>query len=100
MNSWMTIAANASAVAVEHPAVVPNSPAPLGGDDQTGGDEMMNAFKTKAKRCCSQEHNRLVRRLGSCEMASNTSGERHACYRQEAKASGRRARQCMRSHSA
>lgn len=56
---------------------------------------MMNAFKSKAKRCCSREYERLVRRVGSCEMESNTSEERHACYRRVAKMSGRRAKQCI-----
>ena len=56
---------------------------------------MLNAFKSKAKRCCSHEYDQLVRRLTSCEMESNTGAERHACYRQAAKTSGRRARQCM-----
>jgi hypothetical protein len=56
---------------------------------------MMNAFTTKAKRCCSQAHEQLVRQLGSCEMESNTAGERHDCYRRAAKVSGARAKRCM-----
>jgi len=56
---------------------------------------MINAFKSKAKRCCSTEYARLARRLGSCEMESNTSEEKHACYRRAAKTSGRRAKQCI-----
>jgi len=56
---------------------------------------MMNAFIAKAKRCCSQEHEQLVRRLGSCEMESNTVGERHDCYRRAAKVSGARAKACI-----
>jgi hypothetical protein len=56
---------------------------------------MMNAFKFKAKRCCSKEYERLVRKIGSCEIESNSSGERHDCYRQAAKVSGARAKQCM-----
>ena len=56
---------------------------------------MMNAFKFKAKRCCSKAYERLVRKIGSCEMESNTPGERHACYRQVARASGRQAKACM-----
>jgi hypothetical protein len=58
---------------------------------------MMNAFKSKAKRCCTKEYQRLVHRLGACEMDSNTSGEKHACYRQAAKTSGRRAKKCITS---
>jgi len=56
---------------------------------------MMNAFKAKAKRCCSKEYERLTHKLGSCEMESNTAGERHACYRKTAKESGVRAKQCI-----
>jgi hypothetical protein len=56
---------------------------------------MLKAFKAKAKRCCAQEHEQLVHRLGSCEMVSNNAGERHSCYRREAKASGARARECL-----
>lgn len=55
----------------------------------------MNTSKTKAKRCCSTEYERVVRKIGACEMESNSSGERHACYRRAAKESGRRARACM-----
>jgi hypothetical protein len=56
---------------------------------------MMKAFKFKAKRCCSKEYGRLVRKIGSCEIESNSPGERHDCYRRAAKASGSRAKQCM-----
>lgn len=56
---------------------------------------MMKAFVAKAKRCCSLEHKQLVRRLGSCEMDSNSAGERHACYRRTAKESGNRAKACI-----
>lgn len=56
---------------------------------------MMNAFKRKAKRCCSKEYEHLVHKIGSCETASNTSKERHSCYRQAAKRSGTRARKCI-----
>ncbi len=55
----------------------------------------MDVSKAKAKRCCSTEYDRLVRELGSCEMESNSSGERHNCYRRAAKQSGRRSRECM-----
>jgi len=56
---------------------------------------MMNAFKSKAKRCCTIAHERLTHRLVSCEMESNTPEERHACYRRAAKISGRRAKACI-----
>ncbi len=56
---------------------------------------MMNAFKTKAKRCCTKAYERLTPRLVSCEMESNMPKERHACYRRAAKMSGRRAKDCM-----
>jgi hypothetical protein len=56
---------------------------------------MLNASRTKAKRCCSREHEQLVRRIGSCEIESNNTGQRHNCYRREAKNSGARAKACM-----
>lgn len=56
---------------------------------------MMNAFKSKAKRCCTKEYERLTHRLGSCEIESNTPEERHTCYRRAAKTSGRRAKKCI-----
>lgn len=55
----------------------------------------MNAFIAKAKRCCTQEHEQLVRQLGYCEMVSNNAGERHNCYRRAAKGSGARAKACI-----
>ncbi len=56
---------------------------------------MMNAFKSKAKQCCTKAHERLTHRLVACEMESDTADERHACYRRAAKISGRRAKACM-----
>ena len=56
---------------------------------------MLNAFKFKAKRCCSAEYERLVHKLGSCEKESNSPEERHDCYRQAARESGSRARKCI-----
>ncbi|BBO67649.1 hypothetical protein DSCA_15790 [Desulfosarcina alkanivorans] len=56
---------------------------------------MKNIYSNKNKRCCSLEHDRLVHQLGACEKESNSSQERHRCYRRAAKVSGRRARQCM-----
>jgi hypothetical protein len=57
---------------------------------------MMKAFTFKAKRCCSEEYDNVVHKLGACEKNANTPEERHACYRREARESGRRSRQCMR----
>ena len=56
---------------------------------------MMNAFKSKAKRCCSREYERLVHKIGACEVESKTSNERHSCYRKAARESGTRARKCI-----
>jgi hypothetical protein len=56
---------------------------------------MMNAFKSKAKRCCTKEYERLTHRLVSCEINSNSPEARHACYRRAAKISGRHAKACM-----
>lgn len=55
----------------------------------------MNALKSKAKRCCSIEHERLIDRLEACEIGTNTDGDRHACYRQAARISGDRAKECI-----
>lgn len=55
----------------------------------------MNAFKPKAKQCCEAEHERVARKVGACEMESDTLDEKHACYRRVAKAGGRRARACI-----
>ncbi len=56
---------------------------------------MMNAFKSKAKRCCLRAYERLTDRLVSCEMESISSEQRHACYRRAAKISGRHAKACI-----
>jgi hypothetical protein len=56
---------------------------------------MMNAFKSKAKRCCTIAYEGLTHRLVSCEMESNTPEQKHACYRRAAKISGRRAKACI-----
>ena len=48
----------------------------------------------RAKACCGREHDRLVERLDRCDSGSKTAGERHRCYRIEARRSGRRARKC------
>ncbi len=56
---------------------------------------MMNALKSKAKRCCTSEYERLTDRLVSCGMESNTPEQRHACYRRAAETSGRRAKACI-----
>jgi len=56
---------------------------------------MMNAYKSKAKRCCTKEYDRLTHRLGSCEVEFNTPEQRHACYRRVAKTSGRQAKACI-----
>ena len=56
---------------------------------------MMDPFTTTAKRCCRREHALLVRKLGACEMESNSADERHACYRRTAQSSGARAKACM-----
>ena len=56
---------------------------------------MMNAFKSKAKRCCNNAYERLLRQLVSCEMDANGAEQRHDCYRQAAKASGAHAKACM-----
>jgi hypothetical protein len=56
---------------------------------------MGNQFFKKAKRCCSQEHNRLMENLSTCDSQSENPSERHRCYRVAARKSGRRSKKCI-----
>jgi len=49
----------------------------------------------KAKRCCSHEHDRLVKNLSTCDSQFETPAERHRCYRVAARRSGRRSKKCI-----
>jgi len=49
----------------------------------------------KAKKCCSHEHDRLIKNLSSCDRQFETPAEQHRCYRVAAKISGRRSKKCI-----
>jgi hypothetical protein len=51
----------------------------------------------KAKQCCSQEHDRLVENLSSCDHYFKKPDDRHRCYRVAAKISGRQSKKCILS---
>ena len=51
--------------------------------------------KTKDRRCCSIEHDRLVAELDTCDQLHKTPSEWHRCAGVIARRSGRRAKQCM-----
>lgn len=55
----------------------------------------MTSIKSNAKKCCSNEYERLVRELDACEMETSTPSERHNCYRRAASESGRRSKECI-----
>lgn len=56
---------------------------------------MPDDTKQKAKECCTREYDRLVDELDVCDDESNTSAERHRCYRIAARKSGDRSRNCI-----
>jgi hypothetical protein len=51
--------------------------------------------KTKDRRCCAIEHDRLVAELDTCDQLYKNPSEWHRCGRVIARRSGRRAKQCM-----
>ena len=50
---------------------------------------------TKARRCCSREHDRLVDKLDTCDQLYKNPLERHRCARVIARRSGQRAKHCI-----
>ena len=50
---------------------------------------------TKAKRCCSMEHDRLVAELDTCDQLYKSPLERRRCARVIARRSGQRAKHCI-----
>jgi hypothetical protein len=56
---------------------------------------MASETKTKSKRCCSIEHDRLVAELDTCDQLYKNPSEWTRCARVIARRSGRRAKQCM-----
>ena len=56
---------------------------------------MASETKTKSRRCCSIEHDRLVAEVDTCDQLYKNPSEWHRCARVIARRSGRRAKQCM-----
>jgi hypothetical protein len=56
---------------------------------------MKNFFGPIVKNCCILEKGRLVDALMACDYCTESIEERHSCYRETAKESGRRARACI-----
>jgi hypothetical protein len=56
---------------------------------------MTNSIPIKARDCCLKEKKRLVEALKTCDLWAPGSEERHNCYRNESRKSGRRSRQCL-----
>jgi hypothetical protein len=55
----------------------------------------MNAINIMARKCCSVEHDRLMKRLDRCDSRARTESERHLCYMKAARKSGLRAKSCV-----
>lgn len=56
---------------------------------------MEGEWLKKAKKCCSQEHDRLVENLSTCDRYFEKPAERHRCYRVAAKISGGKSKKCI-----
>jgi len=56
---------------------------------------MTREIKTKAKGCCSVEHDRLVAELDTCDQLYKNPSEWHRCARIIARRSGQRAKRCL-----
>ena len=56
---------------------------------------MSQERNTKAKRCCSMEHDRLVAELDTCDQLYKNPLQRHRCARVIARRSGQRAKHCI-----
>ena len=56
---------------------------------------MTREIKTKAKSCCSVEHDRLVAELDTCDQLYKNPSEWHRCARIIARRSGQRAKRCL-----
>ncbi len=58
---------------------------------------MRDSININAKSCCSQEKDRLMDVLRTCDYCTESMEERHYCYQQAAKQSGKRSRECIMS---
>jgi hypothetical protein len=56
---------------------------------------MANLKPITARDCCLKEKKRLVKALKRCDSTSTRAEERHKCYRNSARKSGLRSRQCI-----
>jgi hypothetical protein len=56
---------------------------------------MSKSSRSQARECCSAEKERLVETLKSCNIYSTGSIQRHNCYRQAAKETGRKGKGCL-----
>jgi hypothetical protein len=55
----------------------------------------MDSISINARRCCSVEHDRLLKRLDRCDLRARTDAERHLCYKKAARKSGLRSKSCV-----
>jgi hypothetical protein len=56
---------------------------------------MSSSTSDKAGSCCSAEKRRLMDELQRCNFCSSSREELHSCYREAARESGSRAKQCI-----
>jgi len=56
---------------------------------------MAGQTKSKGRRCCSLEHDRLVAEVDTCDQLYKNPSKWHRCARVIARRSGQRAKQCM-----
>lgn len=55
----------------------------------------MDSVSINAQKCCVIEKKQLVKELKKCDLCSGNYAELHQCYRDAARQSGRRARDCV-----
>ncbi len=55
----------------------------------------MDAVSINARKCCAIEKKQLVKELRKCDLCSSSYAELHQCYRDAARQSGRRSRDCV-----
>ncbi len=51
--------------------------------------------RRRIKACCTTEKKRLMDELRQCDYGTSSPEERHLCYREAARQSGRRAKSCI-----
>jgi hypothetical protein len=56
---------------------------------------MTTDFATKAKSCCTVEHDRLVAELETCDKMADKPTKWHRCARSLSRKSANRAKACM-----